>query len=300
MARRMTDKARRRRNIQGYAFALPYLLLFAAFTILPVLISMFFGLTRFNMLQPPKFVGLDNYIKLFLEDEIFPIAFKNTLIYAAITGPISYVLCFFFAWCLNELNPKVRALMTFMLYSPSISGNAYLIWTLILSGDSYGYLNGILLKLGVIYEPVQWFQDPQYIVPFVLLIILWMSLGTSFLVFIAGFQGIDAALCEAAAVDGVRNRWQELWYVTLPSMKPQLLFSAVMSITSAFSVGDVVTGLAGFPSTDYAAHTLMLHLQDYGGMRFEMGYASAIATLLFGIMMLCNLLFNKALRRVGR
>lgn len=290
---------RARNNIEGYAFAMPYIILLTVFTILPVLIAFVLSFTRFNMLQAPKFLFLDNYLKLFLDDEIFPIGLKNTLIFAAITGPVSYVLCFFFAWCLNELNPVLRSIFTFMLYSPSISGNAYLIWTLIFSGDSYGYANGILMELGIIYEPILWFQNTSYMIPILLTVILWMSLGTSFLVFIAGFQGIDRSLYEAAAVDGVKNRWQELWYVTLPSMKPQLVFSAVMSITGAFSIGDVITGLAGFPTTDYTAHTLMHHLQDYGNTRFEMGYASSIATLIFAITILCNGVINKIIRKVG-
>jgi len=292
--------ARLKNNIQGYAFALPFMLLFTAFSVLPVLGSIYMGLTRFNGLQLPQFIGLDNYVKLFLEDDIFPVAFKNTLIFAAIAGPVSYLLCFFFAWCLNELNPRIRALFTFMMYSPGVSGNSYLIFTLIFSGDSYGYMNSILLKTGIIYQPILWFQDTRYLVPLILIVFLWMSFGTSFLVFIAGFQGIDHSLYEAAAVDGVKNRWQELWYVTLPSMKPQLMFSAVMSISSCFVIGDIVNGLAGFPSTGYAAHTLILHLMDYGGIRFEMGYASAIATILFAMMMLSNLLFNKLLKRVGQ
>ena len=291
---------RRRNNIEGVLFSAPYLILFILFTVIPVLIAIFLSFTRYNILQAPAFVGLENYITLFVKDEIFPVAFKNTLIFAAVTGPISYLLCFFFAWCLNELTPKVRAVFTFFLYAPSISGNAYLVWTLIFSSDKYGYANGLLLNLGMIYEPINWFRNTDYVVPLILIIIIWMSLGNSFLVFIAGFQGIDHSLYEAAAMDGVKNRWQELWYVTLPSMKPQLMFSAVMSITSAFSIGDVISGLAGFPSVNYVAHTMQLHLQDYGNTRFEMGYASAIATLLFLMMVFTNTIINRLLRRVGQ
>ena len=288
-----------RADIDGWLFALPYMILFFVFTVLPVIMAILLSFTRFNMLQPPTFVGLDNYLKLFLEDDIFPLTMKNTLILAAVTGPVGYILCFFFAWCLNEMRPRVRAVFTFLLYSPSIAGNAYLIWTLIFSGDSYGYLNAILLRAGIIYQPIRWFQDPTYMLPLVIAVSLWMSLGTNFLVFIAGFQGLDVSLYEAGAVDGMKNRWQELWYITLPGMRAQLLFSAVMSITGAFSIGDIVSGLCGEPSTGYAAHTLMLHLRDYGTTRFEMGYASAIAVLLFAMMLLSNLLFNRILRRVG-
>ena len=296
------EKIKRRKGssyLSAYAFALPYLLLFFVFVVLPVLISVFLSLTDFNVLQIPDFIGPANYLTLFLDDDIFLIALKNTLIFAAIVGPGGYLLCFFFAWCLNELPPKLRALFVLCLYAPSISGNAYLIWTLLFNSDSYGYLNGILFNFGILYEPVRWFNNTKYIVPLVIMILLWMSLGTSLLVFIAAFQGMDRSLYEAAAVDGLRNRWQELWYITLPSMKPQLMFGAVMSITGAFGIGDAITGLTGNPSTKYAAHTLMHHLQDYGGARFEMGYASAIAVVLFAMMVGANQLVQKLLSRVG-
>ena len=187
----------------------------------------------------------------------------------------------------------------FCFFPPSISGNAFLIWTLLFNGDSYGYVNSLLLNLGVISEPILFFSDPNTMVPIVIVVLLWMSLGTSFLSFVAGFQGLDRSLYEAAAVDGMRDRWQELWYITLPQMKPQLVFGAIMSITGAFGVGDVITGLVGFPSNKYLAHTLMHHLQDYANTRFEMGYASAIAVVLFIIMVGTNLIVQKILSRVG-
>ena len=285
--------------ISAYAFAIPYLLLFFIFTVIPVAISIFLSFTEFNVLQTPTFIGIENYLTLVLEDEIFLIALKNTIVLAMITGPVGYILCFFFAWCLNELSPKLRAILTFCLFAPSISGNAYLIFTLFFNDDSYGFLNGFLLNQGWISEPVRWFKDPEYMMGLVILVLLWMSLGTSLLVFIAGFQGVDRSLYEAAAMDGIRNRWQELWYVTLPLMRPQMMFSAVMSITGAFGIGDAITGLTGNPSTQYAVHTLLHHLQDYGTTRFEMGYASAIATILFFMMFGCNKLIQKLLASVG-
>ena len=299
MAVRYRFSERNRNSFDGWVLALPYLLLFVCFTVVPVAVSLFFGFTSFNVLQPPRFIFLDNYIQLLLEDEVFLVALKNTLIFAAVTGPLGYLLCFFFAWCLNEMPHHLRTGLMLLLYAPSISGNAYLMWTLLFSGDSNGYVNGLLLRLGMIYEPIRYFQNPSYMVPLVLMVILWMSLGTSLLVFVAGFRGIDRSLYEAGAVDGVRNRWQELWYITLPAMRPQLMFAAVMSITSSFGVGDVITGLVGFPSYKYMAHTLMHHLQDYGGMRFEMGYASAIATILFIIMVGGNMVIQRILAKVG-
>ena len=283
----------------SYVFIGPFVILFAVFTVLPVLISIFLSFTYFNILEPPKFIGLENYTRLFLHDDIFLIAIKNTMIFALITGPISYMLSLLVAWFINEMPPKRRAFVTLVFYAPSISGNMYMIWKVMFSGDSYGYVNALLLKMGIIMSPIQFFTTPQYMMPLVIIVVLWLSLGTSFLAFIAGLQGIDKTLYEAGAVDGVNNRWQELWYITLPTMKPQLMFGAIMSITGSFSIGGVVTGLCGFPSTQYAVHTIMNHLEDYGGIRFEMGYASAIATILFLIMICANLYIKKLISKVG-
>jgi multiple sugar transport system permease protein len=251
------------------------------------------------MLQAPVFIGLQNYFRLFLEDDIFPQALGNTLVFAAVTGPLSYALCLLFAWIINEFKGWLRAALTLVFYAPSICGQAYLVWGVILSGDRYGYLNGILLALGFLDKPVLWMRQEESVMPILMAVQLWMSLGTGFLAFIAGLQTIDKSLYEAAAIDGVGNRWQELYHVTLPSMLPQLRFGAVMQITASFSVADISLQLAGNPSVNYAGATVGTHLMDYGGTRFDMGYASAIATVLFFLMMGSNALAQKALRRVG-
>lgn len=284
----------------AYAMVAPYMLIFSLFTVVPVLLSIVISFTDFNLLEVPNFVFLDNYIRLFLDDDIFIIACKNTLIFAIIVGPVSYLMSLMVAWFINELPPKIRAVVTLIFYAPSISGQVYLIWGTLFSSDSYGWVNGVLLDLGLITKEIQWFSDADYVMPLCIVVALWTSLGTSFLSFIAGLQGIDRSMYEAGAVDGVRNRWQELWYITLPSMKPQLMFGAVMAITSSFGFGGVVTALCGFPSVDYAAHTIMHHLDDYGGQRFEVGYSSAIAVILFAVMIGANMLVKKVLSKVGQ
>ncbi len=289
-----------KRNKVAYLMIAPFLLLFLLFTVVPVLLSMVLSLTDFNMLQFPHWQGLKNYSRLFLGDEIFLIACKNTLVFAAITGPVSYFMSLLIAWFINELPPKIRAVITLIFYAPSISGQVYLIWQTLFSSDSYGWANGFLLNMGFITTPILWFQDADYVMPLCIIVALWTSLGTAFLAFIAGLQTIDRSLYEAGAVDGIRNRWQEFWYVTLPTMRPQLMFGAVLSITQSFGFGAVVTALCGFPSVDYAAHTIMHHLDDYGGQRYEIGYASAIAVVLFIIMLTCNLVVKKLLSKVGQ
>ncbi|MCA0753494.1 sugar ABC transporter permease [Paenibacillus sp. N4] len=288
-----------KRNKHYYILMSPYMLIFFMFTVIPVVFSLGLSFFYFNMLEFPRFVGWQNYSRLFLNDDIFMIALKNTFMFAVITGPVSYIACFVFAWIINELAPKVRAFMTLIFYAPAISGNVFFIWLIVFSGDRYGYLNGFLMKTGFILEPIQWLLDEKYILTIVMIVQLWLSLGTSFLAFIAGLQTIDRSLIEAGAVDGIKNRWQELWFITLPSMRPQLLFGAVMQITGSFAVADISIALAGFPSVNYAAHTVVTHLMDFGTIRFEMGYASAIATVLFGIMIGTNMLTQKALRKVG-
>ena len=282
-----------------YLFLAPYAILFFTFFILPIATSIFYGFTYYNILEPARFIGLQNYINLILQDEVFLTSVKNTFVIAVITGPVGYILSFVFAWFINELPKWLRAIAVVIFYAPSIAGNAYSIFSIIFRGDAYGYLNSILLNLGFIDAPLLWLTNPQYIMPVLIFVILWMSMGTGFLSFVAGFQGIDKSMYEAGYVDGVRNRWQELYHITLPSMKPMLLFGAVMSITSAFNVCDVPRALAGYPSTDYAARTVVTHLFDYGFSRFEMGYASAIATLLFLVMILCKKFISAALEKVG-
>jgi multiple sugar transport system permease protein len=287
------------RSKVSYIMCAPYFILFFLFTVLPVLISILLSFTYFNMLEAPTFIGWDNYIKLLLDDDIFMISLKNTLILAVITGPVSYMLCLLFAWIINEFKGKLRAFLTLIFYAPSICGQAYLIWNVILTGDRYGYLNGFLLKWGIIDNAILWMKTEKYVLPILIVVQLWLSLGTGFLSFIAGLQTVDKSLYEAAAMDGVKNRWQELWYVTLPAMKPQLMFGAVMQITSSFSIADVSIALAGNPSVNYSGATIVTHLMDYGQTRFEMGYASAIAVVLFLLMVGSNKLIQRLLRRVG-
>lgn len=297
--RQRTLEYQMKKSKSSYLMLAPYFILFFFFTVLPVVMSVAFSFTYYNMLEMPEFVGWKNYIKLFLEDDIFMVSLKNTLILAVVTGPVSYFLCLLFAWIINEFKGWLRAFLTLIFYAPSICGNAYVVWNLILSGDRYGYLNGILMKLGILDEAVIWMKTEKYVLPMLIVVQLWLSLGTGFLSFIAGLQTVDKSLYEAAALDGVKNRWQELWHVTLPAMKPQLMFGAVMQITQSFAIADVSIQLAGNPSVNYAGATVVTHLLDYGTVRFEMGYASAIATVLFLLMVGSNKLVQRLLRRVG-
>ena len=277
----------------------PWGILFIIFMLIPVLAAMVLSFTYFDMLNFPTFNGVENYIRLLLDDDVFSISLKNTLIIAVITGPAGYLASFVIAWCINEFNRGWRSLLTLCFYAPTLSGSVYVIWQYIFSGDSYGLINSLLIESGLISSPIQFLTNTKYTMMVCIVVILWQSTGSGFLTFVAGLQGLNPELAEAGAIDGIKNRWQELWFVTLPMLRNQMMFSAVMSITSSFNVGAVITNLFGNPSTDYAVHTIMNHLEDYGGTRFEMGYASAIATFLFLIMVGTNLVVRKLVAKVG-
>lgn len=283
-----------------YLMAAGFLIIFTLFTVVPVLSSFGLSFTYYNLLQPPEFVGVGNYISLLLKDSLFWKAFGNTMMIAVITGPAGYLLCILIAWLISDLNRPLRMFLTLLFYAPSISGASYAIWQIILSGDANSFLNSYLINWGFIDSPIQWLSDVDYMFGCVVVVILWSSLGTGFLSFVAGFQTMDRSLYEAGAIDGIKNRFQELWFITLPYMRPQMMFGAVMSITGSFSVGAVITALLGYPSTDYAVHTISHHLEDYGGIKFDLGYASAIATVLFVLMLVSNLLVQRLLSKVGQ
>lgn len=288
-----------KKNRVFYIMIAPFVVFFLTFSVYPVLQAIFYSFTDYNILEPAQFVGVDNYINLLMHDTVFIKAIQNTFILAVIVGPGGYILSFLLAWMINELPHWLGTIVTVVFYAPSMAGNAITIFALIFSNDSTGYLNGILIDLGIINNAVLWLSDARTILPIVIIVSLWMSLGVGFLSFVAGVKNVPEEQYEAAAIDGIRNRWQELWFITLPNMKPQLLFGAVMSITGSLSVGGVADSLVGFPSPNYASHTIVNHLNDYGLIRLEMGRASAIAVILFFIMIFCNLLFKKLLVKVG-
>lgn len=288
-----------KQNWQLYVLLGPFLVLFFLLTVLPVLSSFVLSLFNFDMVSLPKFSGFENYIRMFIEDDIFLTVLKNTIVLAILTGPAGFLLSFVLAWMINEFGPLLRTVLSFMFYVPALTGGGLLIWTILFSSDSYGYINALLLSLGIITSPVQWLSNASAIVPIVVVVQLWSSMGVSFLANISSLQNVNPELYEAGAVDGIRNRWQELWYITLPGMKSMLLFSAVMTIASAFSISSIITQLAGYPTVGYAADTIVSYLSDVGSVKYEMGYASALSVVLFLLMFGARKLFVGLLNKVG-
>ena len=286
-----------KKNSVYYVMIAPFFLIFFLFVFIPVISAVVLSFTSFDMVQLPDFTGFDNYIRLLFDDEIFLKALQNTLIFAIVTGPVGFLLSFVVAWLINELNPALRKFITLVMYAPTLAGKIFFIWQFIFASDSKGLANSVLSSLGILQDPVNWLTDAKYSFAVVIIVLIWMSLGTGFLSFVAGLQSLDRSYFEAAAIDGIKNRWQELFYVTLPQMGPQLMFGAVMQISTAFAVGSVNQALTGFPSSNYSTHTLLLHMLDYGTVRFEMGYSSAIAVVLFILMMASWLLVNKVLKK---
>ncbi len=282
-----------------YAFLAPFAILFLVFYVTPVVISIFYSFTYYNVLTPPQWIGLQNYVNLILADDVFLISVQNTFLLAVLTGPVGYLMAFLFAWLIHELPRHLRSVFVLIFYAPTIAANLFMLFGTLFSSDAYGWANASLISAGLISKPILWLTDPKYMMTVIIIVVLWMSLGTGFLSFIAGLQTISEDQYEAGYVDGIKNRWQELWYITLPNMKPMLLFGAVMAITQSFNVGEVANALCGFPSTDYKANTVVTHLMDYGSIRFDMGYASAIATILFLVMILSKRGVSALLNKVG-
>ncbi|WP_067843711.1 carbohydrate ABC transporter permease [Amphibacillus sediminis] len=275
---------------RSYLFLLPYIILFTLFIIVPVLMAIYLSFTNFNTIETPNFVGFMNYINLLTQDEIFmQYVLPNTILFAVIVGPGGYILSFILAWILAQLTRVPRTIFALIFYSPSMTAGIAMavVWRVIFSGNQSGYANSILMQLGIITEPIIWLQDTRFILLIMIIVALWSSMGVGFLAMMSGVLNIDETLYEAGAIDGVKNRFQELIYITIPSMKPQMLFGAVMAIVSTFSAGAIGVQLTGAnPTPSYAGQLMVNHIEDYGFIRFEMGYAAALSVVLLLIIYL--------------
>ena len=297
---KMRKRDKMKSDAVHYAMFAPFFILFFIFTILPVVTSVLLSFFDFDSVSLPRFIGFDNYLRMFVEDDVFPKALSNTLTLAIITGPIGFALAFFLAWMVNEFGPSVRTFLSFLFYAPALGGGSLFIWQMLFSGDSYGYINGTLMSLGLIVEPIQWLKSAEHSMPVICIVQLWLCMGVTFLSNISGLQNVNPELYEAGAIDGVRNRWQELWYITIPSMKSILMFGVVMQIQSAFSISTVPEQLCGYPSVNNATDTLVSLIADVGAQRYEMGYAAAMSVILFIMMSLSKQLLGKVVNMAGR
>ena len=265
-------------------FILPYWTLFLVFVIVPVLAAVFLSFTYFNAIQAPSVIGITNYIELITMDTVFmQYVLSNTLKFALIVGPVGYIMAFMLAWMLAQIPQKHRTVLAIILYSPSLTMGVAMaaMWRIIFSGDSQGYLNSLLLNWGIILEPIQFLQSPDYLMTIMIVVSLWSSMGVGFLAMLAGVLNIDQTLYEAAYVDGIRNRAQEIFFITIPSMKPQMLFGAVMAVVTTFQAGGIGVQLSGSnPTPQYAGQLIVNHIEDFGFIRYMMGYAATVSVVL--------------------
>ncbi len=289
-----------RKEASAYGFVAMYAVLFLIFIAVPVLVAFFLSFTFFDSIQLPRFNGLRNYIVLITQDDIFmKYVLPNTLKFAVLVGPGGYALAFLLAWVLAQLPKVPRTIFALILYSPSMTAGVAMsvVWQTLFSGDQNGYLNSFLMSLNVIQAPIQWLQSPQYLMTIMIVVTLWGSMGVGFLAMLAGLLDINPELYEAGALDGISSRWQEIFYITIPSMKPQMLFGAVMAIVGTFQSGTIGVALSGSnPTPQYAGQLIVNHIEDYGFLRYEMGYAAAISVVLLLMVLLFTRLANRLFR----
>ncbi len=280
-----------------FLFLLPYGALFVVFIILPIIVAIGLSFTDFNTIQAPGFVGLTNYVNLATQDSIFmQYVLPNTVTYSLIVGPGGYCLSFLLAWAIAQLTRVPRTILALIFYSPSLTmGTAMaVLWKIIFSGDEGGYLNAVLMSLGVINQPVNWLASAVYILPIMIIVGLWSAMGVGFLAILAGIMNADEELYEAGAIDGVKNRFQQMIYITIPTMKPQMLFAAVMAVVNTFNNGTIGVALTGSnPTPGYAGQLMVNHIDDYGFLRYEMGYAAAVSVVLLLIIQLFSKVAGK-------
>jgi multiple sugar transport system permease protein len=278
-------------------FLLPYVSMFFIFIVLPVVVAIALSFTYFNGISSPTFTGFSNYLYLFTQDQYFMrTILPNTMLFAIIVGPGGYVLSFLLAWVLSQIPRKMRTVMTLIVYSPSMTSGIAMtvLWKIIFSGDEQGYLNSLLLSMDLISEPIQWLQSGDFLMPVMILITLWSSMGVGFLAMLSGILSINRELYEAAYLDGISNRFQEIVYITAPSMKNQMLFGAVMAIVNAFSAGAIGVQLTGSnPTPNYAGQLIVNHIDDYGLNIKELGMSASLSVILLIMVYLFSWIFRR-------
>lgn len=297
MILKQSTSSKRDSNHSLWLFLGPYYLMFFVFIIVPVIAAVGLSFTDFNVIQFPSFVGFRNYVNLLTQDATFMrYVLPNTLFFALVVGPGGYFLAFFMAWLLAQIPHKPRTVLALALYSPSMTAGVVMtvLWRVIFSGDASGHINALLLRLDVIQEPIQFLQSPEYLMLIMIFVTLWSSMGVGFLAMLSGILNINPEMYEAAYIDGLKNRFQEVFYVTIPSMRPQMLFGAVMAIVATFQAGAIGVELSGAnPTPQYAGQLMVNHIEDFGFIRFEMGYAAAISVLLLLVVYMFSKVINK-------
>ncbi|GIN56893.1 ABC transporter permease [Lederbergia ruris] len=279
----------------SYLFIAPFMIMFIVFIVVPVIAAMGLSFTYFNSIQFPEWSGWLNYQTLFSQDIVFlQNVLPNTFKFALFVGPVGFILGFLLAWFISQLPNTLRMIFALAMYAPSLAAGVAMtvVWQVMFSGDRTGYINSFLLKYNFITEPVIFLQDQDWLLNIMIVVSIWSSMGIGFLALLAGLLNVDQELYDAGKIDGVSSRLQEIWYITLPSLKPQLLFAGVMSIVHTLQSGELGVQLSGTnPTPNYAGQVMISHIEDYGFIRFELGYASAVSVILLLLMFLLSRVF---------
>lgn len=279
----------------SYLFIAPFMILFLVFIIIPVAAAILLSFTYFNAIEFPTWTGWLNYQTLFSQDIVLlQHVIPNTFKFSLFVGPVGFVLSFFLAWFIAQLPNTLRMGYALAMYAPSLVAGVAMtvVWQVMFTGDRIGYINSFLLKFGLIQEPIIFLQAQDWLLNIMIIISIWSSMGIGFLSLLAGLLGVDQELYDAGKIDGISTRLEEIWYITVPMMKPQMLFAIVMSIVHTLQSGTLGVELSGTnPTPNYAGQVMLSHIDDYGFIRYELGYASAISVVLLVLMFLLSRVF---------
>jgi len=290
---RRRSRVARIEEMWGYLFISPWLLGFVIFTLGPMLVSLYWSLTRYEFPISPRWVGVDNYVKAFTRDDLFPKSLGNTTYYVLAAVPLGLLLSLLLSLLLDR---KIagRAIWRTIYYVPSI---VPAVVTAFLFGylfqPEYGLINGILANFGI--KGPGWFNSVAWVKPTFVLLALWGAGGATMIIFLAGLQNIPTELYEAAEVDGA-GRLRKFWNITVPMLTPTIFFNLVTGLIAAFKIfttAYVATGGGPF----YASYFYVLYLFQTFFQYLNMGYASALAWILFIIIMIFTLIQLRLARR---
>jgi putative chitobiose transport system permease protein len=284
----------KRRSLTPYLFLTPALVVIIVFVLIPILAVVYFSFTEYNISTPPRWIWFRNY-EVLLKDTIFRQAIVHSFIYLLVT-PILIVLSVVLAIVVNRKLPGIHMFRS-LFFIPVVSGSIAVGIAWRLMWDTNGIINGILLSLGPLEEPMQWLAEPAYTLPIAMALTIWLGLGYYMMIFLAGLQNIPEELYDAALIDGC-NSWQKHWYVSIPGLRPQITFVAVISSLAALQVfNEIFTLTGGLGGILNSGVTMVFYLWRKAFRLNQAGMASAIAMVLLVITLAFSIINMRFLER---
>ena len=274
-------------SITPYLFLVPALAVTAVFIIYPIICVVYYSFTDYDIMTPPVWIGLKNYIEL-AQDPTFLLALRNSFIYLIAT-PTLIVFGIIVAILVNRKLPGIHIFRA-LYYIPAISGSIAIGITWRMVFDTNGIINGLLMWMGILKEPFQWLAEPSLTLPLLIMLTIWEGVGYYMMVFLAGLQNIPEELYDAALIDGC-NELQKHWHVSVPGLRPQITFVAVISSLAALKVFDEVYTLTSRTGGVLdSGITIVFYLWRKAFQLSHAGYASAIAIVLLAITLIFSLM----------